>query len=365
MGAQALLSALVHVERGADAWTEQDGRLATYASKLEKGELDLDPLDGVERTARKVRASSEAHPARCVLAGRGVTVLAGRPAEGAAGAEGLAPGAARFAAKRLLLGCADGAYEVAALKPDGKQAMDARAFAAGAKRCTMAILHGRRNMPDQNEHRPEGAVAAARGVPTRNAKAGRATGGHSGRGHGSDRGRDGPRQGRTGGRRPLRALLRPWAGCRGAPALASAAAPSATRPRDGGPPAWRLRSRPRRRPRQPRAWRRRPRPWFRPRARPEPSARRRRLRPRRQPRARAVRPRARGSSQPRARHPRRAQGPTGTGAAAPPAHAPDRWPPRGGRAHAGEKRFDASPARRAALQVGGPFARARRPSRRD
>ena len=133
LGAQALLSALVHVERGADAWTEQDGRLATYASKLEKGELDLDPLDGVERTARKVRASSEAHPARCVLAGRGVTVLAGRPAEGAAGAEGLAPGAARFAAKRLLLGCADGAYEVAALKPDGKQAMDARAFAAGAK----------------------------------------------------------------------------------------------------------------------------------------------------------------------------------------------------------------------------------------
>ena len=51
--------------------------------------------------------------------------------------------------------------------------------------------------------------------------------------------------------------------------------------------------------------------------------------------------------------PAQAQGPTGTGAAAPPAHAPDRWPPRGGRAHAGEKRFDASPARRAALQVGG------------
>src|SRR5699024_8838704 len=88
------------VEQGADTWTAQDGRLATYAPKLEKGELDLDPLDGVERTARKVQASSEAHPARCVLAGRGVTVLAGRPAGGGAAhaAERLAPGrAARWA----------------------------------------------------------------------------------------------------------------------------------------------------------------------------------------------------------------------------------------------------------------------------
>ena len=46
--------------------------------------------------------------------------------------EGLAPGQARFSGKRLLLGCAEGAYEVRDLKPDGKQAMDARAFAAGA-----------------------------------------------------------------------------------------------------------------------------------------------------------------------------------------------------------------------------------------
>ena len=136
LGSHALLTALVHVENGAAEWTEQDEGQVTYASKLEKGELDLDPADPAAVLARKVQASSAAHPARCVLAGRGVTVLSGQEAESdgpAAGlTEGLAPGQARFSGKRLLLGCAEGAYEVRDLKPDGKQAMDARAFAAGA-----------------------------------------------------------------------------------------------------------------------------------------------------------------------------------------------------------------------------------------
>lgn len=139
LGSQALLTALVHVEQGVEAWTEQDERQATYAAKLEKGELDLGPDEASIAVARKVRASSAAHPARCVIAGRGVTVLGGcQLREDAAGlATGLSAGAVRFASKRLFLGCAEGVYEVEALKPDGKQAMDARSFAAGAK-----ALHG-------------------------------------------------------------------------------------------------------------------------------------------------------------------------------------------------------------------------------
>ena len=39
----------------------------------------------------------------------------------------------RFAGKRLFLGFADGAAEVASVKPDGRQAMDAKAFAAGVQ----------------------------------------------------------------------------------------------------------------------------------------------------------------------------------------------------------------------------------------
>ena len=43
------------------------------------------------------------------------------------------PRTRRVAGKRLFLGMADGALEVGALKPDGKQTMDARSFAAGVQ----------------------------------------------------------------------------------------------------------------------------------------------------------------------------------------------------------------------------------------
>ncbi|MBC5583139.1 methionyl-tRNA formyltransferase [Eggerthella sp. NSJ-70] len=136
LGSHALLTALVHVERGAAEWTEQDEALVTYASKIEKRELDLSPADDAAAAARKVQASGSAHPSRATVAGRGVTVLEARAPEDAVGRElaaGLAPGAVRFAGKRLFLGMADGALEVGALKPDGKQAMDARSFAAGVQ----------------------------------------------------------------------------------------------------------------------------------------------------------------------------------------------------------------------------------------
>lgn len=134
LGSHALLTALVHVERGAAEWTEQDESLVTYASKIEKRELDLSPADDAAAAARKVQASGEAHPSRATVAQRGVTVLGARVPEDAQGRElaaGLAPGSVCFAGKRLFLGMADGALEVLEIKPDGKQAMDARSFAAG------------------------------------------------------------------------------------------------------------------------------------------------------------------------------------------------------------------------------------------
>ena len=63
-------------------------------------------------------------------------MLEAREPEDAAGRElaaGIRPGGVRFAGKRLFLGMADGALEVGALKPDGKQTMDARSFAAGVQ----------------------------------------------------------------------------------------------------------------------------------------------------------------------------------------------------------------------------------------
>lgn len=128
LGAQALLVALNQVEAGHVAWVVQDEENVTYAEKIAKGELDLDPDAAADVNDRRVRASSEAHPARCVVADRPVTVLAARPAQGEVAVE---PGQALFAAKRLYLGCAEGALEVLEVKPDGKRAMEAKAFAAG------------------------------------------------------------------------------------------------------------------------------------------------------------------------------------------------------------------------------------------
>lgn len=138
-GAQALLTALVHVEAGVAPWTVQDPEQVTYAHKIQKGELDVLPEDSLVMADRKVRASSEAHPSRAVLAGKGVTLLACRPCaaedaavQASASQHGpIAAGALRFAHKRLLMGVADGVLEVLECKPDGKKAMGAKDFAAG------------------------------------------------------------------------------------------------------------------------------------------------------------------------------------------------------------------------------------------
>lgn len=136
LGANALLTALVHVECGRAEWVSQDDSQATYADKIKKNELYLDPFESETVLVRKVRASGEAHPARCIIDGRSVTVQGARGVTGDDSAEetlrDLQPGKARFCAKRLFLGCSDGAVEVLSLKPDGKNTMDARAFVAGS-----------------------------------------------------------------------------------------------------------------------------------------------------------------------------------------------------------------------------------------
>lgn len=150
LGARALLTGLSVVEQGGAEWTFQDDAAATYAEKLAKDELYPDPAEPAAAMVRKVLASSEAHPARAVIAGRPATVeRVALPDDERAAAlcDGLEQGAVRFAAKRLFLGTGDGAVEVLSLKPDGKKSMDARAFAAGvqgikAGGCTWGRIDG-------------------------------------------------------------------------------------------------------------------------------------------------------------------------------------------------------------------------------
>lgn len=134
LGARALLTGLSLVEQNGAEWIEQDESQATYADKLGKSELFPSARDTAVVFVRKVCASSDAHPSRCVLAERTVSLLRAAVASDGSSRElcaGIASGEVRFVAKRLFLGVADGAVEVFALKPDGKKEMDARSFAAG------------------------------------------------------------------------------------------------------------------------------------------------------------------------------------------------------------------------------------------
>lgn len=147
IGAEELLAALGAAQRGEVAWTDQAAEGVTYAEKIGKGELALDACDSARRLVAKVRASSSAHPARASLAGKTLSVERAAlvvDGQGEGLCEGLQPGQARFAAKRLFLGASDGAVELLQVRPDGKKSMDARAFAGGIQGIkTMQLTWGR------------------------------------------------------------------------------------------------------------------------------------------------------------------------------------------------------------------------------
>ena len=135
LGSAALLTALSLIEQGTVEWTAQDDFFATYAAKIEKGQFFLRLENTAADTVRFVQASSPAHPARVVVAGRSLTVLrAARVTSRLLRADlALDPGQAVFYQKKLYLGLADQPVEVLELKPDGKRAMTASEFAAGVQ----------------------------------------------------------------------------------------------------------------------------------------------------------------------------------------------------------------------------------------
>lgn len=128
LGAEALLEAIAGLEAGSLEWTAQDGSLVTYAHKIEKGELDVDPSQDAETALRAIRASSEHHPSKAVIGGKNVTIVSAASADGSIE---IAPGQVAFIAKKLYLGFADGALELVEVHPSGKKRMAARDFAAG------------------------------------------------------------------------------------------------------------------------------------------------------------------------------------------------------------------------------------------
>lgn len=104
-------------------WKKQNEEFVTYANKIEKNELNLDPIDDDVTNYRRVMASSDSHPAKCVIAGKTVRVTE-------ASYRSDAPYfGVTWVDKKLFIN----SLEVIRLKPDGKNEMDAQSFVAGCK----------------------------------------------------------------------------------------------------------------------------------------------------------------------------------------------------------------------------------------
>lgn len=136
LGARELLVALRQMEDGTAEWVEQDESKVTYARKVEKAEMLLDPAATALDNRRRVQTSLDAAPARMAVAGRGVRVLAARVA-----GDDTSQGEVIVQHGRVIAGCADGAIELLRVKPDGKREMDASAWAAGLHQSQLAWEH--------------------------------------------------------------------------------------------------------------------------------------------------------------------------------------------------------------------------------
>lgn len=126
LGGKLLADTLPSLADGTAVWTEQDEALVTHAAKISKKEMRLDPHMAALDCVRHVLASSDTAPARCVIAGKTVRVLDAAPAD-----VSLVEGQVLVKAKRVYLGLFDGSVELLEVKPDGKRAMTASAWAAG------------------------------------------------------------------------------------------------------------------------------------------------------------------------------------------------------------------------------------------
>lgn len=129
LGADLLCDTLPALADGTAVWTEQDESLVTHARKISKAEMRLDPQESALVNLRRVLASSDAAPARCVAAGKPVRIMHAVAADGDASM--CAAGELVCQSKRIYIGCSDGVLEVTSVKPDGKRQMDASAWAAG------------------------------------------------------------------------------------------------------------------------------------------------------------------------------------------------------------------------------------------
>lgn len=147
LGARELLCALSDLEEHKLVWHKQSQTDITYAQKIDKHELLLDPSLSAESNVVRIQASGDAAPARFMMGQKGVRALVGRfvgdevasenaASESAASKNAVCSqliptGAVLIQNHRVFLGCASGTLELLRVKPDGKSAMSAHDWSLG------------------------------------------------------------------------------------------------------------------------------------------------------------------------------------------------------------------------------------------
>lgn len=128
MGASMIVDALALLHGGECHWTAQDDEQATYAEKITKRDVLLDPQLSAVDAVRRVRASGSQAPARAIVAGKGLAVTDAVVSLAAVGRGSVASGP-----EGLLLGVSDGTIAVRRMKPDGRSDMLGSDWARGLR----------------------------------------------------------------------------------------------------------------------------------------------------------------------------------------------------------------------------------------
>lgn len=135
--AEIILEGLARLETGSLEWCSQDETQVTYAHKVTKADVALTPELSAGEFVARVKASSPSAPSKLELAGKPLTVALARalePGQYQNLDRTLARGEVLLSKKRVILGTAEGAVELLAVRPDGKKEMRASDFANGIQR---------------------------------------------------------------------------------------------------------------------------------------------------------------------------------------------------------------------------------------
>lgn len=131
LGADALIEVLRRIEAGTVDWTIQDESAATYAAKVTRNDVALDPGMTVSSAIRHIRASSRQASIRILAGDLDLVVLHAIPSP-----EQIAPGIARRTREGLVIGLSDGGLLLDTIRPAGKPASDGAAWSRGSRLMT-------------------------------------------------------------------------------------------------------------------------------------------------------------------------------------------------------------------------------------